>query len=154
MTHSLKSNIKRDLIVIRSGESIEEALMRMKNHHIRHLPVVNKEDEIIGFLSDRDLLRALDTEERVVDAVMQTSILKFDIRTPMRDLVGDMIKRKISAFLVTENGKTVGIITSEDMLAVLYEILKEEGEAPSLLEDFIYSLKEMQWLVTNPNTVL
>ena len=52
------------LICIDANATAYEALAKLREHKIRHLPVVEN-DRIVGILSDRDLQRAL--KKRVPD---------------------------------------------------------------------------------------
>jgi len=56
-----------DLVVAESTEEISEVLKKMRRHRCRHMPVVSG-DQLVGFLSLRDLLSA-DLEEK--DAQVQ-----------------------------------------------------------------------------------
>jgi CBS domain-containing protein len=55
---SLGDLMSSDVIKIRPEQTIEEALCLMRDHRIRHLPVVNNDDHMVGFLSLRDLMNA------------------------------------------------------------------------------------------------
>ena len=51
-----------DLITVSTQEHVDECITLMQNHHIRHLPVVEKE-EVVGMLSLRDLFSAVIDEQ-------------------------------------------------------------------------------------------
>lgn len=124
---ALKDHMTRELVTINRNATAIEAHRLMTNYWIRHLPVVDEAEEyIIGMISERDLLAA--TSMKVpVEELMSTPIRTFDINTPVRAVVDSMIEEKISAFLITKKDEIVGIITSEDMLILLDQMLKEEG---------------------------
>lgn len=137
MKMALKDHMTRKLTTINVDAPASEARRLMANFWIRHLPVMDKDDEyIIGMLSDRDLLTAT-SSETPVSKLMSSPIKTFDINTPIKVVVGAMLKEKISAFLITKHEDVVGIVTSEDMLVLLNEILnKDEATRWSLLELF------------------
>ncbi|KYG62146.1 HPP family protein [Bdellovibrio bacteriovorus] len=122
----LKNHISRKLITVPTTATAAEAQRLMANYWIRHLPVMDEEDDyIIGMLSDRDLMRASSLEV-TVDKIMTSPIKTFDIDTPIDDVVEAMIEEKVSAFLITKEEEVVGIVTTEDMLLVLHQVLKKE----------------------------
>lgn len=122
----LKNHISRKLITVPTTATAAEAQRLMANYWIRHLPVMNEEDDyIIGMLSDRDLMRA-SSPEVTVDKIMTSPIKTFDIETPIDDVVEAMIEEKVSAFLITKEEEVVGIVTTEDMLVVLHQVLKKD----------------------------
>lgn len=51
-----------NLVTVSPGEHIDECVGLMKNHHIRHLPVVD-DDQVVGMLSLRDLFSAIIDEQ-------------------------------------------------------------------------------------------
>lgn len=141
MKMALKDHMTKKLITINHDAPASEALRLMSNFWIRHLPVMDAEEEyIVGMLSERDLLSAPNSDIQV-SKIMSKPLKTFDIGTPIKAIVSAMIEEKISAFLVTKHEDVVGIVTSEDMLVLLNEILGEDETATS------WSLME---LFTNP----
>ncbi len=132
----LKDHMTRKLVTVDKNASVEEALRLMKNYWIRHLPVMDESDEyIVGMLSERDLLSAA-AKDLPVHKVMSTPIRTFDIDAPLKTVVESMIEEKISAYLITKGDEIAGIITSEDMLFFLDQMLTEdEGSKPWVLGD-------------------
>jgi CBS domain-containing protein len=62
LTLKVDEVMTRDLVVARAQESVHDCLARMRSANIRHLPVVEA-DQLIGFLSLRDLLLVEITEK-------------------------------------------------------------------------------------------
>ncbi|MFT7516893.1 MAG: CBS domain-containing protein [Myxococcota bacterium] len=54
----------RELICAGALQSANDARVLMERHHIRHLPVLNDEAELVGVLSIRDLVRDQVSEMR------------------------------------------------------------------------------------------
>ena len=46
----------RDPIAVRALDNLDEAWALLDQHHIRHLPVVDKDNVLVGIVSHRDLL--------------------------------------------------------------------------------------------------
>ncbi len=45
-----------EIVTVHADEDVRMARLRMRDHHIRHLPVVGEEGEMMGMLSIRDLI--------------------------------------------------------------------------------------------------
>lgn len=138
MKMALKDHMTKKLITINHDAPASEALRLMSNFWVRHLPVMDENDEyIVGMLSERDLLSAPNTDTPV-SKLMSKPIKTFDINTPIKAIVSAMIEEKLSAFLITKHEDVVGIVTSEDMLILLKEILGEDQTSTgwSLLQLF------------------
>lgn len=140
MKLTLKDHISRKLVTIPPEANAREAQRLMSNHWIRHLPVLDENTGyMVGLLSDRDILRSPSLEIPVGE-LMSSPFKTFDVETPLADVVEAMIDEKVSAFMITQNEEIVGLVTSEDLLIVLDQILKDN-------EGHTWVLNE---LLTNP----
>lgn len=117
----------------------------MQKNNIRHLPVLNKKGEITGILSDRDLLRAQNTQviqvpnfkieeakfdpKEDVSEYMSTPVKTFEKDTPIDQVVREMIQDKMSCYLIADGSEVIGIVTYEDFLQLLLQYIAED-EAP------------------------
>ena len=114
---------------------VVEDLMEWK--HVRHLPVVDDDNAVVGIITHRDLLRACvssiaEIPQPEQDAllrgipvreIMRTGTLTVSPDADVRDAARTMLDRKIGCLPVVEHGKLVGILTEADFLRVLLEIL-------------------------------
>lgn len=132
------------LITINENYSLDAAYSQMQKNQIRHLPVVDASNKIVGMLSDRDLLRAMRSNLNSGD-IFKVESLEFDQHAKVSDymtwpvrfvnknssikvVAERMIEEKISSFLVTDDKTVVGILTTEDCLKFLIKLLDESGE--------------------------
>lgn len=148
MSHRVvKHCMSTHLITIGWNESMENAHKRMLLKKVRHLPVTNDLDEVIGMLSDRDVQRAMISQiKRPHGQLIADESIQFDEEIRVRDYMSwpakmieqnadlklaaeRMILEKVSSFLVVRQQrstvKAVGILTAEDMLKVLIELLTD-----------------------------
>lgn len=79
---SLASVMTKNVISISPEQPIEDALELMKNHGIRHLPVM-RNDELVGFLSLRDLMMYKIEYAKQVADFMRDQILNQGSPLPM-----------------------------------------------------------------------
>jgi CBS domain-containing protein len=133
-----------NLVTISAYQPISEARSVMEEKGIRHLPVLDSEGLVIGILSDRDVNRAMSPVRpgflggMLVSDFMSWPAITVDESMPLADVAEGMLDEKVSSFLVTKEGReVVGIITSDDMLKVLRNLLR--GEAKSSLRALTYS---------------
>lgn len=138
---TVKESMSKAPITIGWNEKMEFAYKRMKSIQVRHLPVTNDTGEIVGMLSDRDVQRSMISElERPMGRTMSDETIKFDDDAKVRDymswpvksveqntdlrLVAErMIAEKVSSLLVVNGKSAVGIVTAEDLIQVLIEVL-------------------------------
>ena len=117
--------------------SVAEALGLLYELDVRHLPVVRGR-ELVGIISDRDFNEFTGAaEDDVIDAVesarsatvgnfMNTSPVKVDPETNVRDVVELMLLHRVGAVPVADldTGDLLGIVSYVDLLRVLHETLE------------------------------
>jgi len=112
-------------ITIERTALLQEAVELMKEHNIRHLPVVD-EGEMVGFITESDLrqfLFASMVEDIPVHQVMVSSPITVNVDTSI-DIAAKIIHdNKIGGLPVLENGKLVGVVTASDVLSAFIEVM-------------------------------
>jgi len=94
----------------------------------RHLVVCKEYRQVVGVISDRDLLAR--PKERA-EEIMSKDIVSVDPLTPIPEVVNQMLANNISSMLVCRNGLLCGIVTSADILLLMHctlELLKSRYE--------------------------
>lgn len=153
-----RESMSTKLVTINFNERMETAYRRMQKRHLRHLPVCDDNGEVVGMLSDRDVQRAMISEvkhERPSHVSSET--IAFDPAAKVRDYMGwpvlsvdqnsdlklvteRILSEKVSALLVKDAHTTVGIVTTDDLMKVLIELLTDPKTSArwtlqSVLED-------------------
>jgi acetoin utilization protein AcuB len=118
--------MSRDVVTIKSSAGLEEALGLMKEHDIRHLPVVQN-GRLLGLVTERDVRGALFPsmleEIRIRDLMIRDP---FTVRPdmPLEEAARIVYRNKIGCLpVVDDRGRVVGIVTVADMLAALIEVM-------------------------------
>lgn len=147
MSHKLETKdiMTSEVLTIIKGQSLFEADLLMKEHRIRHLPVVDSSGSILGVLSSRDFSYLADLRKHNVETFMSVPVEWVEQKTPLRTIILRMIEKKISCLLIgDEKKKLLGLITSEDLLWILASRLEkdEDKHSPWTLLD-VQSLEEI-----------
>jgi acetoin utilization protein AcuB len=109
------------LVTITAETTIEIALQIIQEHTLRHLPVVDDKDSLIGIVSEKDLLRA--KPEQQAREVMTRKVVTVTEYTTLEEAARIMADGKFSSLPVMRNGRLVGIITETDLFMVFLELL-------------------------------
>jgi acetoin utilization protein AcuB len=108
--------------------SIKYALQLMREHRIRHLPVLNL-GEVVGIITDRDIKLASGfqgSEKIVVEDVMTPHPYIVKPQAPLDAVASEMAEHKYGCAIVRqENGAMVGIFTAVDALRCLSDTMRE-----------------------------
>lgn len=113
---------------INRTDTVASAHKMMRDHDIRHLPVVDGE-KLVGIVSQRDLhlietLKDVDAEKVVVDDAMTTNLYTVSPDAELDEVVAEMAEKKFGSALVVQNHKVVGVFTTVDAMRAFSELLK------------------------------
>ena len=108
-------------------QSVPEAISLLAQHRFRHLPVVEDAQNVVGIVSDRDLLRALTrgpgTDQMTVQEVMKPQVVTVRPETPLSAAAAAMLQHRINCVPVLDDEKRLcGIVTSTDLLRVFQQL--------------------------------
>ena len=100
----------------------------MREHHIRHLPVLSG-GKLAGIVTLRDLhlletLRDVDPEKVTVEDAMTQDVYSVEPDAPLDEVCADMAERKLGSTVVMQNGHVVGMFTTVDACRALVELLR------------------------------
>lgn len=125
--------MKRNVIKITTTNTIKDAIQLMEKHRIRHLPVINEDDELVGIISDRDIRDAspsvFDTGEHSeyftnpVSKIMVTDVITAHPLDFVEDVSSIFYEHHIGCLPIEEDYKLVGIITETDILHTLVQLM-------------------------------
>jgi CBS domain-containing protein len=131
-----------DLFTVHEDELIDLAACLMDWNHIRHIPVKNDEDCLVGILSARQLLRFLghdkphdSTHPIAAKDVMERNPITVTPDTSTLDAVEIMRRHRISCLPVTSEGRVVGIVSERDFMRVASELVEERLSCDSNASD-------------------
>jgi CBS domain-containing protein len=117
------------LITVHAHDTIKLADTEMRLADIRHLPVIDQRGNVVGILSNRDLLRAIGKSHlkkvRVGD-VMSTDVKTLPVDASARHAARLMLDYKFGCIpIVGSGGELVGLITETDFLRLSEKLLGE-----------------------------
>lgn len=135
--------MRREPVAVGPGESLGLAGRLLARHRVDALPVVRR-SALVGLLAAVDVDRAHPSVastlavreiparlDRVrVDRVIQSSVTSVGRRTPLVDAIRLMRARRLPALPVTEGDRLVGLLTEDDLLALLATFLEEPTTLP------------------------
>ena len=117
-------------------QSLEKAHSLMRQHAIRHLPVLEG-GKLIGVLSQRDLLliETLSEVDPHTTAVSEAMSQNVYCAAPTASLFGvarEMAEHRYGSAVIVEGGHVVGVFTTTDALRALASFDSAQFDAPSL----------------------
>lgn len=124
--------MKKNIVKTTEDTTIAEAMQLLKKHHIRHLLVSNKDNELVGIVSDRDVKAAMPsifiknatTEDmnQPISKIMTTVCITAHPLDFVEDVASLFYQFEIGCLPILEQNKIVGIVTETDLLHTLVEL--------------------------------
>ena len=130
--------MKKDFITLNPQNTYEEVVALLYNNNLNGAPVINENNELVGYVSEKDLFRILypyyksfyehpesytDGEKREekaqeiryhkVEVFMNKSPLTVDSDMPIMNAGALMLAKRVHQFPVIEAGKVVGLISRD-----------------------------------------
>jgi len=113
-----------DVVTLTPRQHVASAVSMMQSARIRHLPVVGDDNQLLGLITQRDLLAIGDHLTRPVSEYMQSEIKTVSPDTPAYEAAYLLLRYDIGCVPVTDNhGILLGIITDTDFVRVAYRSL-------------------------------
>ena len=116
------------VISMKETDTIRGAEWEMNTAEIRHIPVVDQRNHVIGVISNRDLARAVGkagNQPTPVAGIMSRAVLTVRPTTPAHEAAAMMLEHKIGCLpVVGDDEQLVGIITESDFLRVAEKALR------------------------------
>lgn len=119
------------VITMKPEDTLDAADAEMKLAGIRHIPVVDDRNHLVGILSDRDILRELHrrgSKKLSVREIMTKRVHTIREGAPAHEAARIMLEHKISAVpVVGRDQQLVGVVTETDFLRVAHDALGGES---------------------------
>jgi acetoin utilization protein AcuB len=135
-TMRVKNRMTPNPIVANPKTNYNEALRLMKQNHIKHLPIVDKNGKPIGIVTQHGMLHATPSpvttlnvfeiatflDNVTMESIMTSPVLAVDESCSITNAANFMLINKIDSLLVMRDETLVGIITSADIFRTFVEI--------------------------------
>ncbi|MBR9980711.1 MAG: CBS domain-containing protein [Desulfatitalea sp.] len=132
-------SMTRKVITVSKENTLGEAQEQMRAHNIRHLPVVEADNRLVGIVTDRDIRTAMppslikgQDDPRARERFAQLTVA--DVMTPdpmtispshtLQDALLMIQEKRVGAFpVVDQHGKLTGILSVRDLLRAFTNVL-------------------------------
>jgi len=135
-TMRVKNRMTPNPIVATPKTNYNQALRLMQQNHIKHLPVVDTHDKLVGIVTRGDMLRAEPSpvttlsvyeiasllEKVTMDKIMTSPVYAVEEACSITNAANFMLTNEVDCLPVVRDGKLVGIITDTDIFKTFVEI--------------------------------
>jgi CBS domain-containing protein len=109
-----------EVVTVRPDASVRELIGTLAEHNIGALVVSSDGSSVEGIVSERDVVRRLHEDEKVLDAPV-SAIMTADVHTcegdqPITTLMAVMTERRVRHVPVVQNDRLTGIVSIGDVV--------------------------------------
>ena len=129
----------RGVVIVGLGETVSTAIKKLVEHDRGSLPVCNHKGELVGVVTERDIVRKCFARNEPVTKIKVQDIMSKDvvIGHPEDDLdyaISAMKQKRIRHLPIVDNRKVIGMISMRDLLG---EQLQDSTTRVRFLSDYI-----------------
>ncbi|MCH7826693.1 MAG: IMP dehydrogenase [Bacteroidetes bacterium] len=111
-----ESGMIRDPIKLSAEDTVETALKIMNEYHISGIPITDKNDKLVGIITNRDLRFDPNRKAKISELMTKENLITANESTNLKKAEKILQKYKIEKLpVVNKDGKLVGLITFKDI---------------------------------------
>ena len=113
----LASDIMTHKVYITSPQaSVQEVAQLLHRAGISGVPVIDDDGQLIGMITEADIMKNIDRGDLKVDEVMSRQLTIVDENTPIDEIAVLLAERHIKRVPVVRAGHVVGIVSRADIV--------------------------------------
>jgi CBS domain-containing protein len=170
-----KDIMTTDPVTIGPEQTIADAIRYMAVHHVSGLPVVGPDGELLGIVTEGDLLRRAEigtamkrssvlsfllgsgrlaseyvqSHTRIIGDIMTAKVATISPDTELSEIVAAMERDHIKRLPVMQGGACIGIVSRADVVSALGRVLDAAGAGPTddatIRSRILDAIKEATW---------
>ncbi len=105
-----------DPVTIMRGKTVENALAIMAEYHIGGIPVVDKDNKLVGIVTNRDLRFQTDMKRKIDDVMTKDNLVVTHQQADLASASKILLEHKIEKLpVVDDDNRLIGLITYKDI---------------------------------------
>ena len=96
--------------------SVQEVAQLLYRERISGVPVIDESGQIIGMITEADIIRNIERDDLKVAEVMSRQLFMVDEDTPVSEIATLLTERHIKRVPVVQAGRVIGIVSRADIV--------------------------------------
>lgn len=112
--------MEKEIVTAKTKDNIQKISKILTQKKINNMPVINEKGELIGIVSEQDIIRAMESEnfmKMTAKDIMTKKVFSVKENNSIEYVSKIFIERPYRRLPVTRNKKVVGTITREDIIS-------------------------------------
>ncbi len=129
---SIASVMKVDVVTVEKGTPVMDAIRKLVEHNFTGLPVVDRENRVVGIVSEKDVLtlavsinenpEGAECNDLKVEDFMTKDVVCIEANESFTALCNCLMKNKFRRVPIVAKGKLVGIVSRKDIIAEIMSL--------------------------------
>ena len=123
---------KRVCFTLSETDTVKITSQKLHENKVGCMPVLNKNNKVIGIISERDLSQFIYSERFNVNLsvteIMSKNLITCDLNTSVTELMKTMTENKVRHILIMEENKLEGVVSIGDVVNHLIGKIEEENK--------------------------
>jgi len=136
-----KAIMNTRVLSISQNEDLYEAINMMALNNITGLPVVDENENLVGIITEKDvltLLYNLDDKPGLVRDFMTSEVVCFDQEDDLNDVIDALGTNPFRRVPILNDGRLVGIISRKDIIAYIRGLRHEDQMLKDSLLELVF----------------
>ena len=138
----LLTETSRNLFTIEPNKVVGDAIELLAGNDIGALPVCDAKKQVVGIISERDIVRICsgsddNWKKLKISDIMKVKVISATPGDKIRDIVRVMKEKRIRHVPVIENGELVAMFSVRDLFSYLLKVTQEERDAMTMAYETI-----------------
>jgi CBS domain-containing protein len=120
-----KNIMTKDVITVKDHTPIREAIEILVEKRISGLPVINDHNELVGLITEKDLLKLIfsgDVDLGIVEDYMTREVVALDEESDLLDVCEYLINMNYKRIPILNGERLAGIISRRDMIKYILDM--------------------------------
>lgn len=130
--HTAGGIMQKEFVTVKATDSVNRSVEVIKeeapdNEHLYHVWVTDNSGKLVGIVSLKKIIVALDTPAMIMADIMSGEVISVDVNTDQEEVANIMRKYDlVSVPVVDENERVVGKISFDDIADIMEEEFTED----------------------------
>ena len=107
--------------MVAPDKTIAEVVETMKRHSVGSVLVGKSDDDVVGIVSEADIVRKVlaagaQPDMLQVQEIMSSPLISIDVKTPIYKIYSTMTEHRIRHLVITKKDKKIGFVSVKDLL--------------------------------------
>ena len=138
----LLTETSHNLFTIEPNKVVGDAIELLAGNDIGALPVCDAKKQVVGIISERDIVRICsgsddNWKKLKISDIMKVKVISATPGDKIRDIVRVMKEKRIRHVPVIENGELIAMFSVRDLFSYLLKVTQEERDTMTMAYETI-----------------